>query len=76
MTPEERFKHIEEMLAEAAAIQRDQARVLAMHSKMLVEHDERMQRMDEANERIQRHLEVLIEIMDGLIRKPPRSEGE
>ena len=55
------FDEIRGLLAETMHIQREQARTLLMHSKIIVKHDERM-------ERIGRHLEMLIDVVDGLIR--------
>lgn len=64
MTPEEQFAEIRATLAETAEIQRNQARELLAHAKAIAEHDERL-------ERIGRHLEVLINIVDDMIRKKP-----
>ena len=65
MTPEERFNQIEQALVQTAELQRKQAAVLLTHAKAIAEHDERL-------ERIGRHLEVLINILDDLIRKGPK----
>ena len=62
LTPEEQFAEIRATLAETVRIQREQAKQLLTHAKLLAEHDERL-------ERIGRHLEVLIDIVDGMIRK-------
>jgi hypothetical protein len=65
---EQSEKHAEEMqqvrgtLIDTVNIQRDQAKHLRTHAKLLAERDERL-------ERIGRHLEVLVEIVDGVIRK-------
>ena len=64
MTPEERFEAIESALAESAELHRQQSRVLLTHAQTIAEHDERL-------ERIGRHLEVLINIVDDLIHKKP-----
>jgi hypothetical protein len=51
------------------AIQQDQiARVLLRHSEILIEQDRRMAEHDERMERVGRHLEVLAQITDDLIR--------
>ena len=63
MNAEEQFEEIRGVLAETANIQREQVKPLLVHAKLLAEHDERL-------ERIGRHLEVLIDIVDGMIRKP------
>jgi hypothetical protein len=68
MSPEERFEEIHAVLAETAQIQREQAGVLLTLSKKVAEHDERMERIDEQDERIRRHLEVLIAVVDDLVR--------
>lgn len=52
---------IRELLKEIVIIQNQQANMLLRHSEVLVEHDERM-------ERVGRHLEVLANISDELIR--------
>jgi len=76
MNPEERFNYIEAVLAEIVEIQREttntmrqQAKVLKAHAQAIVEHDERIIERDERMDRIERHLEVLIQITDGLIRE-------
>jgi hypothetical protein len=43
--PEERFERIEATLAEITNIKRQQARVLHARSKLLAEHDKRMDRI-------------------------------
>ncbi len=58
----EDIAQIRATLTEAAQIQRDTSKQLLTHAKLLAEHDERL-------ERIGRHLEVLIDIVDGMIRK-------
>jgi len=52
---------IRELLRETVAIQNQQAKVLLKHSEMLVEFDERM-------DRIQTSIQALVEISDDLIR--------
>jgi len=59
---DDQLADIHATLAETADIQRQQAKQLLTHAKLLAEHDERL-------ERIGRHLEVLIDIVDGMIRK-------
>ena len=61
--PSSEFEEIREMLKDIVVIQfqDQQAKVLLKHSEILVEHDERM-------ERVGRHLEMLSNIGDELIR--------
>ena len=59
--PSSEFEEIREMLKDIVVIQDQQAKMLLKHSEILVEHDERM-------ERVGRHLEVLSNISDELIR--------
>ncbi len=70
------FDDIRRILAETAEIQRQQSVVLKDHAHLLAEHDERMVRHDERMadhdermERVGRHLEVLISVVDDLIRE-------
>ena len=63
--PEDRLSRIEAALAESADLHRQAGKMLLTHAKLLAEHDERL-------ERIARHLEVLIDVVDGLIRRPPQ----
>jgi hypothetical protein len=76
MGSDERFNRIEAMLAEIVEIQREtnsslrqQARVMKMQAQAIVEREERM-------DRIERHLEVLINITDGLIREGGKKRRE
>jgi len=57
-----------EMLKEILVIQDQQAKMLLRHSEILVEHDNRMAEHDERMERVGRHLELLANITDDLIR--------
>ena len=57
----DQFDQIRSILTETASIQREQARALLAQSKRMLEFDEGM-------DRIRRHLEVLIDIVDGMIR--------
>jgi hypothetical protein len=59
--PSSEFEEIREMLKDIVVIQDQQAKMLLKHSEILVEHDERM-------ERVGRHLEMLSNIGDELIR--------
>ena len=59
--PSSEFEEIREMLKDIVVIQDQQAKMLLKHSEILVEHDERM-------ERVGRHLEILSNISDELIR--------
>jgi hypothetical protein len=59
--PSSEFEEIREMLKDIVVIQDQQAKMLLKHSEILVEHDERM-------ERVGRHLEILANIGDELIR--------
>jgi hypothetical protein len=64
MTPNnggDRLNHIQAMLDEAA-------KMILKHPEMLAEHDRRMTEIDERLDRVGRHLEVLSDICDGLIR--------
>ena len=58
---ENEMDEIRELLKETVIIQNQQAKVLLRHSEVLAEYDERM-------ERVARHLEVLANITDDLIR--------
>ena len=58
---DEEMDEIRELLKEIVIIQNQQAKMLLRHSEVLAEHDERM-------DRVGRHLEVLANITDDLIR--------
>ena len=62
------MQEIRETLREIVAIQDAQAKVLLRHSELLVQHEERMVVFDERMDRIGRHLELLANISDDLIR--------
>ncbi len=66
--PSPEFEELRELLRETMIIQNQQAKVLLNHSEMLAEHERRMAAFDEQMGRIGRHLEVLSDIADGLIR--------
>jgi hypothetical protein len=55
------FEEMREILKDILVIQDQQAKMLLKHSEILVEHDERM-------DRVGRHLEVLASISDEPIR--------
>jgi len=55
------YEEIRETLKDIRDIQNQQAKMLLRHSEILVEHDERM-------ERVGRHLEALANITDDVIR--------
>ena len=57
-----RFAEVHDIFNEVAQIQRQQASEILKHAKLLSEHDERM-------DRIGRHLEVLIDLVDSMIRR-------
>jgi hypothetical protein len=59
--PSPEFQEIREMLKDIVVIQDQQAKMLLKHYEILAEHDERM-------ERTGRHLEILANITDELIR--------
>jgi hypothetical protein len=59
--PSSEFDEIREILRDIVVIQDQQAKMLLKHSEILAEHDERM-------DRVGRHLEVLANITDDLIR--------
>jgi hypothetical protein len=59
--PSPEFQEIREMLKDIVVIQNQQAKILLKHSEIQAEHDERM-------ERTGRHLEILANITDELIR--------
>jgi len=62
------YEEIWETLKEIAGSQNQQAKMLLRHSEILVEHDRRMAGHDERMEQVGRHLEVLANIPDDLIR--------
>ena len=62
MTPDEQFAEIRATLTETADIQRAEAKQLFTHAQLLADHDERL-------ERIGRHLDVLIDLVRGRIRR-------
>ena len=66
--PSSEFEEIREMLKDIVVIQDQQAKMLLKHSEILVEHDQRMAEHDERMERVGRHLEILANIGDELIR--------
>jgi hypothetical protein len=66
--PSPEFQEIREMLKDIVVIQAQQAKVLLRHSEIMVEHDARMERIDERLDRVGRHLEILANISDELIR--------
>ena len=59
--PSPEFQEIREMLKDIVVIQDQQAKMLLKHYEILAEHDARM-------ERTGRHLEILANITDELIR--------
>ena len=62
------FRQVRKIIQDIAIIQDQQAKVLLRHSEILAEHDERMAEHDERMDRVGRHLEVLANITDSLIR--------
>ena len=78
MADQNGFDDIRAILTEITQIQRRQAAVLLTHSEAIVKHDEAIAKHDEAIQflderldRIGRHLEVLIAVVDDMIRKKP-----
>lgn len=57
-----------EILKDIMVLQNQQAQVLLRHSEILAEHDRRMAEHDERMDRVGRHLEVLANICDDVIR--------
>jgi len=68
---QDRLTRIEAALTESAELHRQAGKVLVTHANLLAEHDERLERLERL-ERIARHLEVPIDVGDGMIRRPPQ----
>ena len=74
------FDEIRAILKNIAILQDQHDKFLLQHSEMLAEHDRILAGHDERMDRVGRHLEVLANICDDLIRnkadrKRPRSRG-
>jgi len=66
--PSPEFDEMREILKDIMVLENQQAQVLLKHSEIFMEHDRRMAEHDERMDRVGRHLEVLANICDNLIR--------
>lgn len=62
------FEEMRETLRETVAVLNQAAKMVLHHSEMLAKHDAKMAEIDERLDRVGRHLELLSNVSDDLIR--------